>query len=77
VHLCGLKGGVYSLIAIDWDSGKQVGETVLGTSPLFNTMGGAFIPMANGDLYVTGVFGPVRIAKSTLQPAHKTGTNTG
>jgi hypothetical protein len=64
VHLCGLERGGYSLIAIDWDSGKQVGKTTLGTSPLFNTMGGAFIPMSNGDLYVTGVFGPIRVSKA-------------
>jgi hypothetical protein len=64
VHLAELKDGVYSLIAIEWTTGKEVGRTTLGTSPIFNTMGGFFIPLENGDIYVTGVFGPVRISKS-------------
>jgi hypothetical protein len=63
VHLAELKDGVYGLIAIDWTTGKEVGRTTLGKSPIFNTMGGFFIPLENGDIYVTGVFGPVRISK--------------
>jgi hypothetical protein len=62
VHLAELKDGVYSLVAIDWTTGKEIGRTKLGTSAIFNTMGGFFIPLENGDIYVTGVFGPVRIA---------------
>jgi hypothetical protein len=64
VHLAELKDGVYGLIAIDWTTGKEVGRTTLGTSPIFNTMGGFFVPLENGDIYVTGVFGPVRISTS-------------
>jgi hypothetical protein len=64
VHLAELKDGVYSLVAIDWTTGKEVGHTTLGTSPIFNTMGGFFIPLENGDIYVTGVFGPVRIRRA-------------
>jgi hypothetical protein len=30
-------------------------------------MGGFFIPLENGDIYVTGVFGPVRISKNPRQ----------
>jgi hypothetical protein len=61
VHLAELKGGVYSLVAVNWTTGKEVGHTTLGSSAIFNTMGGFFIPLENGDIYVTGVFGPVRI----------------
>jgi hypothetical protein len=43
VHLCGLEDGLYTLIALDWDTGKEVGRTVLGKSPIFNTMGGRWI----------------------------------
>jgi hypothetical protein len=63
LHLAELKDGVYSLVAIDWATGSEKGRTTLGTSPIFNTMGGFFISMDNGDIYVTGVFGPVRITK--------------
>jgi hypothetical protein len=63
VHLAELKEGVYSLIAIDWTTGKEIGRTTLGKSPIFNTMGGFFVPLQNGDIYVTGVFGPVRISR--------------
>ena len=63
VHLCELEKGVYSLVAIDWATGKVVGRTKLGKSPIFNTMGGFFIPLDDGDLYVTGAFGPVRISR--------------
>jgi hypothetical protein len=46
-----------------WATGKEVGRTTLGKSPIFNTMGGFFIPMDNGDIYITGAFRPVRISK--------------
>jgi hypothetical protein len=63
VHLAELKNGVYSLVGVDWTSGKEVGRTELGTSPIFNTMGGFYILLDNGDLFVTSAFGAVRISK--------------
>ena len=63
VTLTPLEDGVYSLVHVDWDSGKEVGKVILGKSPIFNTMGGFFIPLNENDIYVSGVFGPVRISK--------------
>jgi len=63
VHLAELQNGVYSLVGVDWTTGKEVGRTELGTSPIFNTMGGFFILLDNGDLFVTSAFGAVRISK--------------
>jgi hypothetical protein len=63
VTLAQLKDGVYSLVHLDWATGKEVGRITLGTSPIFNTAGGFFIPINENDIYVTGVFGPVRISK--------------
>ena len=54
---------MYSLVHVDWDSGQEVGTVILGSSPIFNTAGGFFIPLNENDIYVTGVFGPVRISK--------------
>jgi len=56
------EDGAYSLVHVDWDTGKEVGKVILGTNPIFNTAGGLFIPLNEKDLYVTGVFGPVRIS---------------
>jgi len=43
----------------------EVGRVLLGTNPIFNTAGGLFIPLNENQIYVTGVFGPVRISKKT------------
>jgi hypothetical protein len=63
VTLTQVKDGVYSLVHVDWDTGKEVGKVILGKSPIFNTMGGFFIPLNEHDIYVSGVFGPVRISR--------------
>jgi hypothetical protein len=36
---------------------------LLGTSPIFKTAGGLFFPLNENEIYVTGVFGPVRISR--------------
>ncbi len=64
VSLCELENGIYSIVSVDWTTGKEVAKTELGTSPIFNTMGGFYIPLSNGDWLVTGTFGPVRISKN-------------
>lgn len=63
VTLTLIEDGTYSLVHVDWATGKQVGKVTLGDSPIFNTAGGFFIPLNENELYVTGVFGPVRITK--------------
>jgi hypothetical protein len=63
VTLTPLEDGVYSLVTIDWDTGKELGKIVLGTSPIFNTAGGFFIPLNENEIFITGVFGPVKIVK--------------
>ena len=63
VALTAVENGVYSLVHIDWDTGKEVGKVVLGKSPIFNTAGGFFVPLTENDIYITGVFGPVMITK--------------
>ncbi|QDT68651.1 hypothetical protein MalM25_15750 [Planctomycetes bacterium MalM25] len=62
VTLTLLEEGVYSLVHVDWDTGEAVGKLILGTSPIFNTAGGFFIPLSEDDIYITDVFGPVRIS---------------
>jgi hypothetical protein len=63
VTLTPVENGVYSLVHVDWDTGQEVGKVTLGTSPIFNTAGGVFIPLNEDEIYVTGVFGPVKITK--------------
>lgn len=59
----GVEDGVYSLVHVDWDTGEEVGRVIPGSNPIFNTAGGFFIPLNENDIYVTGIFGPVRISK--------------
>ncbi len=61
VTLALLDDGVYSLVHVDWDTGKEVRKAMLGTNPIFNTAGGFLIPLSEADIYVTGVVGPERI----------------
>jgi hypothetical protein len=65
VTLAQLKDGVYSLIHVDWDTGEEVGKVILGTSPIFNTGGGFIVPLSEDEIYITGVFGPVRFSRVT------------
>jgi hypothetical protein len=57
------KDGVYKLVHVDWDTGEEAGEVILGTNRTFNTATGVFIPLNENEIYVTGVFGPVRISR--------------
>jgi hypothetical protein len=50
---------------VDWDTGDEVGRVVLGTSPIFNTAGGFFIPLDEQYTHISGVFGPVRISRAS------------
>jgi hypothetical protein len=63
VTLAPVEEGVYSLVHVDWDTGKEVGKIALGTTPIFNTAAGLFISLNENELYVTGVFGPGCISK--------------
>jgi hypothetical protein len=63
VTLALTEDGVYSLVHVDWDTGQEVGKVILGTSPFFNDGGGFFIPLNEDEIYITGVFGPVRISR--------------
>ena len=63
VTLAKLDEGVYSLESYDWDTGEKRGSITLGKSPIFNVVGGLYLPMANGDIYVHGAFGPLRISR--------------
>jgi hypothetical protein len=63
VTLTVFEEGIYSLLTVDWDTGEELGNAVLGNSPVLNTMGGLFIPIDADRTYVTGVFGPVLISK--------------
>lgn len=63
VTLTPVEDGVYSLVHLDWHSGEELGKVVLGNSPIFNTAGGFFIPLNDDEIYVTGVFGPVKISR--------------
>jgi hypothetical protein len=65
VTLAQLRDGVYSLIHVDWDTGEEVGKVILGTSPIFNTGGGFIVPLSEDEIYITGVFGPVRFSRVT------------
>jgi hypothetical protein len=63
VTLAPLESGAYSLVHIDWDTGKEVGSVILGANPIFNTTGGFIIPLNENETYISGVFGPVRISR--------------
>ena len=47
VTLTQVEDGVYCLVHVDWDTGKE-----LGNNPSFNTAGGFFIPLNEDDIYV-------------------------
>jgi hypothetical protein len=64
VALTPLEDGVYSIVTLDWDTGNELGKIVLGESPIFNTAGGLFIPINENEIFITGVFGPVKISRS-------------
>ena len=49
------------------NTGEEVGKVILGTSPIFNTAGGFFVPLSENETYITGVFGPVKITRPTSQ----------
>lgn len=61
VHLATIENGTYSLTGFDWDSGEHLGTITFGRSVKFNTCGAFHSPMPDGSLYVTSVFGGVRI----------------
>ena len=63
VTLTPLEDGIYSMVTVDWDTGNELGKVVLGNSPIFNTAGGLFIPLNDNEIFITGVFGPVRIKR--------------
>ena len=63
VALTILEEGNYSLLTVDWITGEEISTTKLGNNPIFNTVGGIFIPIDENRMYVTGVFGPVMITK--------------
>ena len=42
----------------------RIARTAFGSSPIFNAMGGFLLPLHNGDLYITGGFGPVRVSRT-------------
>jgi hypothetical protein len=64
VSLCAVEDGVYSLKHVDWASGREVSEVVLGTNPIFNTAGGFFVPISEDLIYVSGIFGPVLLTRT-------------
>ena len=63
VHLAAHENGAFKLIGLDWTTGEQVAEVTLGSSRMFNVAGGFIQPLPDGDLYVSGYFGPVLIGK--------------
>jgi hypothetical protein len=63
VSLTILEDGNYSLLTVDWSTGKEISTTLLGSNPIFNTAGGFFIPIDENRIYVTGVFGHVMISR--------------
>ncbi len=63
VTLTVLEDGIYSLLTVDWTTGEEISNTILGNNPIFNTAGGIFIPIDKNRTYVTGVFGPIMISR--------------
>ena len=61
VHLATIEDGVYSLTGLNWQTGEKMAEITLGKSVKFNTCGAFNVPMPDGSLYLTSVFGGVRI----------------
>jgi hypothetical protein len=57
------ENGTYGLVAVDWDTGEELGKITLGDNPIFNTAGGFFIPLNDDQIFITSVFGPVMITK--------------
>ena len=63
VHLATIEEGVYSLTGLDWKSGEKVADITLGKSVKLNTCGAFMVPLPDGSIYLTSVFGAVRIMK--------------
>ncbi|GMG86229.1 hypothetical protein MNKW57_05500 [Biformimicrobium ophioploci] len=60
-YLNTLQGGEWIIVGVDWDTGEKVAEIKLPPSYIFNALGGFHMPMPDGDIFVSGMFGPVRI----------------
>lgn len=63
VVLASLHDGEYKMHRLNWLTGEQESVISLGKNHIFNSIGGVFVPMPNGDYYLTGMFGPVRISQ--------------
>ena len=63
VTLAPVENGVYSIVHVDWNTGKKISKIIFGDSPIFNTAGGFIMPLNENSLYLTGAFGPVLISK--------------
>lgn len=60
-YLNTLQGGEWVIVGIDWDSGEEIANIKLPNSYIYNALGGFHMPMPDGDIFVSGMFGPVRI----------------
>jgi hypothetical protein len=63
-YLNTLVDGEWRIIGLDWDSGEKVADIKLPNSYKFNSAGGFLMPLPDGDLFASGMFGPVRIRAS-------------
>ncbi len=61
IYIEGAEKGVFGLYQIDWDTGKQVGRIELGRSHKFNVSAGPVIPLSDGRIWLTGMYGPVLV----------------
>ncbi len=61
-YLATVGEGVYGLVGFDWETGEKVADISFGQSVKFNTGGTFAMPTPDGGIYLTGIFGPVRIA---------------
>ncbi|MEJ2532122.1 MAG: hypothetical protein P8Y92_10010 [Halioglobus sp.] len=60
-YLNTLQDGEWIIVGVNWDSGEQIAEIKLPPSYIYNALGGFHMPMPDGDIFVSGMFGPVRI----------------
>lgn len=63
IYLNTLENGEQVIIGKDWNNGNQVAEIHLPKTFKMNTCGQFIYPLRNGDLVVSGAFGPVLIRK--------------
>ena len=55
------RDGDFGIYQVDWETGKERRKIELGRSHKFNVGAGPVIPLSDGRIWITGMYGPVLV----------------